>query len=56
MACFLKGLRPELKTIIASCWDHASSPKVLQEETLLANPLKCNAEAATHEASALWRD
>jgi hypothetical protein len=35
------------------CWGHASSQKVLQEETPSANPFKCSAEATTHEASAL---
>jgi hypothetical protein len=35
------------------CWGHASSPKVLQEETPSANPFKRSAEATTHEASVL---
>jgi hypothetical protein len=33
------------------CWGHASSPKVLQEQTPSANPFKRSAEATTHEAS-----
>jgi hypothetical protein len=36
-----------------SCWGHASSLKVLQEETPSANPFKRSAEATTHEASVL---
>jgi hypothetical protein len=36
-----------------SCWGHASSPKVLQEQTPSANPFKRSAEATTHEASVL---
>jgi hypothetical protein len=35
------------------CWGHASSPKVLQEDTPLANPFKRSAEATTHEALVL---
>jgi hypothetical protein len=37
------------------CWDHASSPKVLQKETPSANPLVRNTEAIAHEASTLER-
>jgi hypothetical protein len=39
--------------MVTDCWGHASSPKVLQEETPLANPFKRSAEATTHEASVL---
>jgi hypothetical protein len=35
------------------CWGHASSLKVLQEETPSVNPFKRSAEDTTHEASAL---
>jgi hypothetical protein len=36
-----------------NCWGHASSPKVLQEETPSLNPFERSAEATTHEASVL---
>jgi hypothetical protein len=35
------------------CWDHASSPKVLQEETPSANLFIRGTEATAHEASIL---
>jgi hypothetical protein len=35
------------------CWDHASSPKVLQEETPSANLFIRGTEAIAHEASIL---
>jgi hypothetical protein len=34
------------------CWGYASSPKILQEETPLADPLKSSVEAIIHKASA----
>jgi hypothetical protein len=37
----------------AQCWDHASSPKVLQEETPSANLFIRGTEATAHEASVL---
>jgi hypothetical protein len=41
--------------LLLSCWDHASSPKVLQKETPSTNPLVRNTEAIAHEASTLER-
>jgi hypothetical protein len=35
------------------CWDHASSPKVLQEETPSANLFIRDTETTAHEASIL---
>jgi hypothetical protein len=35
------------------CWDHASSPKVLQEETSSASLFIRGTEATAHEASVL---
>jgi hypothetical protein len=39
--------------LIIDCWGHASSPKVLQEQTPSVSPFKHSAKVATHEASVL---
>jgi hypothetical protein len=39
--------------MVENCWDHASSPKVLQEETPSANLFIRDTEATVHEASIL---
>jgi hypothetical protein len=39
--------------LVAHCWDHASSPKVLREETPSANLFIRGTEATAHEASIL---
>jgi hypothetical protein len=41
------------RTAKGYCWGHASSPKVLQEDTPSANTFKRSAEATTHEALVL---
>jgi hypothetical protein len=42
------------KGVLDGCWDHASSPKVLQKrKQLRLKLLICDAEATTHKASVL---
>jgi hypothetical protein len=50
---FGEGRGQKLVVAVRVCWDHASSPKVLQEETPSANLFIRDTEAIVHEASIL---